>query len=54
MAVQIEARLGPCDAGPLGISSGWPSLAMSSTGTSIRSSSVFFEPASTSVTGRYA
>ena len=27
---------GPCDAGPLGISSGWPTFAMSSTGTSIR------------------
>ena len=34
------ARTGPCAAGPLGTSTGWPSAAMSSTGTSMRSSSV--------------
>ena len=35
IAVQIDERTGPCDAGPLGISSGSPIRAMSSTGTSI-------------------
>ncbi len=52
MAVQMELRTGPCAAGPEGISMGSPMRAMSSTGTSIRSSSVRREPASTMVTGR--
>ena len=38
-AAQIDVRTGPCDAGPLGISIGCASCAMSSTGTSTRSSS---------------
>ena len=53
MAVQIEARTGPCAAGPLGTSTGLPSAAMSSTGTSMRSSSGLLWPASTMVTGRW-
>ena len=53
MAVQIEARTGPCAAGPLGTSTGLPSAAMSSTGTSMRSSSCLLWPASTMVTGRW-
>jgi hypothetical protein len=52
IAVQIDVRFGPCDAGPLGISSGWPIFAMSSTGTSMRRSSFFFSEVSTTVTGR--
>jgi hypothetical protein len=54
MAVQIDWRLGPWEAGPLGISCGWPIAAMSSTGTSMRRSSFFFAEVSTIVTGRYA
>ena len=42
---------GPCEAGPLGISSASPMRAMSSTGTSIVSSSFFFCDVSTIVTG---
>ena len=38
IAVQIDGRVGPCEAGPLGMSIGSPSRAMSSTGTSIVSS----------------
>jgi hypothetical protein len=53
MAVQIEVRTCPCAAGPEGISIGSPMRAMSSTGTSIRSSSVRRVPASTMVTGRH-
>jgi hypothetical protein len=53
MAVQIEARDPLPDAAPLGMSGGSPSLAMSSTGTSIRSSSRFFSEVSTMVTGRH-
>ena len=43
----------PATRGPLGISSGWPIFAMSSTGTSMRRSSFFFSDVSTIVTGRY-
>ncbi len=52
MAVQIEGRVGPCDAGPLGISTGSASRAMSSTGTSIESFSDLRRPASTMVMAR--
>ena len=38
IAVQIDGRVGPCEAGPLGMSIGSASRAMSSTGTSIFSS----------------
>ena len=47
----IDGRGSPCDAGPLGIRSA-ANLAMSSTGTSMRSSAAFFSAASTMVTGR--
>ena len=50
--VQIDVRAGPCEAGPLGISTIWPIFAMSSTGTSIVNSSFFFSDVSTIVTGR--
>ncbi len=53
MAVQIEARTGPWAAGPVGTSTGLPRAAMSSTGTSMRSSRVLVWPASTMVTGRW-
>ncbi len=52
MALQMLVRGVPCDVGPLGISIGSPMRAMSSTGTSMRTSSAFFAPASTTVTGR--
>ena len=45
-------RWGPAEAGPDGTSSSSPSLERSSTGTSTRTSSCFFDPASTIVTGR--
>ena len=51
-ASRSTAATGPCDAGPLGMSSASSIFAMSSTGTSIVSSSFFFSPASTIVTGR--
>ena len=51
MALQIEDRCAP-PAGPLGMSSTSPILAMSSTGTSMVSSSFFFCEVSTIVTGR--
>ena len=47
-----RARTCPCAAGPEGISIGSPMRAMSSTGTSMRSSRVRRVPASTMVTGR--
>ncbi len=49
---QILVRFGPCAAGPLGTSSISPSFAMSSTGTSTRSSRSLRVPALTMVTGR--
>ena len=52
MADQIDGRVSPTDAGPLGISSAVVSFAMSSTGTSMVSASDFLWPASTIVTGR--
>ena len=52
MAVQMEVRGGPCEAGPPGRSLECPSRAMSSTGTSTESSNAFRAPASTMVTGR--
>ena len=52
IADQIDGRVSPTDAGPLGMSSAVVSFAMSSTGTSIVSFSAFFVPASTMVTGR--
>ena len=52
VADQIDGRVSPTDAGPLGISSAVVSRAISSTGTSIVSRSAFFRPASTIVTGR--
>ena len=51
MALQIDER-GAAPAGPLGISTGSPIRAMSSTGTSMVSSSFFFCDVSTMVTGR--
>ena len=54
MAVQMEACPGPAAASPSGGSTGSASRAMSSTGTSTRSSSAFRCPASTIVTGRHA
>ena len=52
IAAQIDGRASPMAAGPLGMLSVLVSFAMSSTGTSIVSSSAFFWPASTMVTGR--
>ena len=52
IAVQIDGRVGPCEAGPLGMSIGSASRAMSSTGTSIFSRSALRRPASTMVIGR--
>ena len=54
IADQIDVRDAGCDAGPLGISPVSPIRAMSSTGTSIRSSSSFRCDVSTTVTGRYS
>jgi len=52
MLDQIDGAAGPCAAGPLGISTGFASLARSSTGTSTFSASFFGCRASTMVTGR--
>ncbi len=52
MLAQIDVRAGPCDVAPLGISIGCAIFAMSSTGTSTRSSSGLGARASTIVTGR--
>ncbi len=54
IADQMDGRVPLADAGPLGMSSSAAVVrrAMSSTGTSIRSDSFFFAPASTMVTGR--
>ena len=51
MALQMEARRGPCDAGPLGRSSSSSSFVMSSSGTSTQMSRRFGALASTMVTG---
>src|ERR1035441_1788710 len=53
MALQIDTRLGACEAGPLGISSTVLSRAISSTGTSMRSFNCLRALAFTIVTFRY-
>ena len=53
IALQIEGLFGPCEAGPLGISSTLSSCAMSWTGTSTRRSSRLGSLASTIVTSRW-
>jgi hypothetical protein len=52
IAAQIDGRVSPNAAGPLGMSSAVVNFAMSSTGTSIVSFSSFLCPASMTVTGR--
>jgi hypothetical protein len=52
IAAQIDDRDSLAPAGPPGMASVAPGVAMSSTGTSMVSFSAFFAPASTMVTGR--
>ena len=52
--VQIVCTDPPCAAGPLGCSTGWPTLAMSAIGTSTVIASFFGSRASTTVTARGA
>ena len=54
MALQMDGRTGPCEAGPLGSRSSSSSRVMSSIGTSTRRSKRLGSLASTMVTGRYS
>ena len=54
MALQMEGRTGPCDAGPLGSRSSSSKRDMSSIGTSTRRSKRFGSLASTMLTGLYS